>query len=54
MEFNDTLVNSLLRGELPQNISYLVGSNLDEGTEFISEAAPVSCAMNDTDLETWA
>lgn len=54
VEFNTSLVETLLAGDLPPNVTYLMGSNLDEGTEFASEGAPLSCEMTPADLATWA
>eukprot|EP00750_Incisomonas_marina_P021595 INCI458.2.p1 GENE.INCI458.2~~INCI458.2.p1 ORF type:complete len:671 (-),score=83.18 INCI458.2:88-2100(-) len=55
VEFNGSLVSNLLDGPLPPNVSYLVGSNLDEGTEFIGITAPLHpCNMTDEILTSWA
>jgi len=54
VEFNESLVHSLAEGDLPPNISYLVGTNLDEGTEFLYATPELSCNATDQELRSWA
>ena len=39
---------------LPKGVALLAGANLDEGTEFMSEAPPLGCDATDADFLAWA
>jgi len=54
IEMSSSIIDIVLHGELPPGVQYLMGSNLDEGTEFIGLSALTSCNMSFDDLATWA
>ena len=52
VEFKQPLTAAILSGPLAPGVDVLLGSNLDEGTEFISDGA--TCAMTPEALAAWA
>ena len=47
-------LQQLARGVLPNGVAVLAGSNLDEGTEFMSEAFPIECNASAAELLSWS
>jgi len=47
-------VQVLSRTHVPAGIDLLGGSNLDEGTEFMSLCPPISCNASDAEFEEWS
>jgi len=54
VHLNESLVSKVAKGALADGVHVLVGSNLDEGTEFMSYAPPILCNATSSDLEAWA
>ena len=52
MELTDTIA-TLSRSSIPAGIDLLGGSNLDEGTEFMSLCPPLSCNATAAELAAW-
>ena len=53
VELSDTIA-ALSRTDVPPGMPLLAGSNLDEGTEFMSLAAALPCNASQPDFEVWA
>ena len=47
-------LQQLTRGPLPAGVDVLAGSNLDEGTEFMSATAPIACNASAAEFVAWA
>eukprot|EP00750_Incisomonas_marina_P027576 INCI6207.3.p1 GENE.INCI6207.3~~INCI6207.3.p1 ORF type:complete len:131 (+),score=9.28 INCI6207.3:631-1023(+) len=45
VEFSQPVSTTLLTGDIAPGVDVLMGSNLDEGTEFIFLTSPVTCNM---------
>jgi len=45
---------TLARGPVPRGVELLAGSNLDEGTMFMSECPAIPCDASEEDLKAWA
>eukprot|EP00746_Dinoflagellata_sp_MGD_P020199 gnl/MRDRNA2_/MRDRNA2_14698_c0_seq2.p1 gnl/MRDRNA2_/MRDRNA2_14698_c0~~gnl/MRDRNA2_/MRDRNA2_14698_c0_seq2.p1 ORF type:complete len:639 (-),score=91.70 gnl/MRDRNA2_/MRDRNA2_14698_c0_seq2:45-1961(-) len=48
-----TLVEMFNDGGVSANVDLLIGTNLDEGTEFMYLTPPLRCNANATELQTW-
>ena len=47
-------LQELVRRGLPPGVDVLAGSNLDEGTEFMTDTPPIACNASDQGLLAWA
>ena len=47
-------LSELVRGDPPKGIAMLGGSNMDEGTEFMSLCPEISCNASVTEFSSWA
>jgi len=52
VELDSTLAHRM-RVAVPKGVALLGGSNLDEGTEFMSEAAQIACNASAADFQEW-
>mmetsp|Transcript_105336 Transcript_105336/g.187255 ORF Transcript_105336/g.187255 Transcript_105336/m.187255 type:complete len:664 (-) Transcript_105336:230-2221(-) len=49
----ETLEEQLATTGVPEDVDVLVGSNLDEGTEFMSLAPSIACNASEADFQKW-
>jgi len=54
VDLKDSLMNLLNKGDIPQGVDIMVGSNLDEGTEFMALTPPLECNATASDFKKWA
>eukprot|EP01065_Artemidia_motanka_P045538 TRINITY_DN6710_c2_g1_i2.p1 TRINITY_DN6710_c2_g1~~TRINITY_DN6710_c2_g1_i2.p1 ORF type:complete len:702 (+),score=129.11 TRINITY_DN6710_c2_g1_i2:116-2107(+) len=54
VELNRSITGMLREGAVAPGVAVLMGSNLDEGTEFMSEAPAIPCNATETDLRLWS
>jgi len=54
VDVREPITKSVARGDIAQGVDLLLGTNLDEGTEFMSLTPPLSCAANASALAAWA
>lgn len=54
VEMRTSLLEAFGAGDTAPNVSVLLGSNLDEGTEFMYLAPPINCNATAVDFSAWA
>lgn len=53
VELRRPFTELVAEGNLAENVDVIVGTNLDEGTEFMSETPPLNCNATEDELIAW-